>query len=70
MKHKQTKCLNPYLNMHSNVSAPPFMLRVERKCEQAHIPHTLTLLEGAAYNKCPFHAFVVGNRKEILIEYW
>ena len=50
--------------MHSNVSAPPFMLRVERKCEQAHIPHTLTLLEGAAYNKCPFHAFVVGNRKE------
>ena len=33
----------------------------ERKSEQAHIPHTTTLLENAVYNEWQFQALVMGN---------
>ena len=34
----------------------------ERKSEQAHIPHALTLLENAVYNEWQFQALGTGNR--------
>ena len=34
----------------------------ERKSEQAHIPHTPTLLENAVYNEWQFQALGIGNR--------
>ena len=33
----------------------------ERKSEQAHIPHSPTLLENTVYNKWQFQALVTGN---------
>ena len=36
----------------------------ERKSEQAHIPHALTLLENAVYDKRQFQALGTGNRKK------
>ena len=39
-----------------------FHLKNERKSEQAHIPHTPTLLENAVYNEWQFQALATGNR--------
>ena len=36
----------------------------ERKSEQAHIPHTPTLLKNAVYNEWQFQALVTGNWTE------
>ena len=40
------------------------MNKNERKSEQAHIPHALSLLENAVYNEWKFQALVTGNRTE------
>ena len=37
-------------------------LLIERKSEQAHIPHPPTLLENAVYNEWQFQALVTGNQ--------
>ena len=38
------------------------MFKIERKSEQAHIPHAPILLENAVYNEWQFQALVTGNR--------
>ena len=41
-----------------------YIIRNERKSDQAHIPHAPPLHENAVYNKWQFQALVWGNRTE------
>ena len=41
-----------------------YIIRNERKSDQAHIPHAPPLHENAVYNKWQFQALVRGNRTE------